>query len=384
MIRVLMAEDSATTGEYLAYLLSQDSDLEAVGVARDGIEAIEMTQRLKPDVVLMDVHMPRMDGHEATRHIMENSPRPVVMMSASSSREDTLRALDALNAGALTLVSKPGGPDHPGHAADVRRLLDTVKLMAAVKVVRRWPARDGRAPVASAPAPTSAPSRKVRAIAIGASTGGPQVLHQLLERLPRTTSVPIFIVQHIAAGFTSGLAEWLDHGTPLDVKVGEQGEASRPGSAYLAPEGYQMGISAGGRIELTRGTAGDSFCPSVSHLFRSVVSAYGAGGMGVLLTGMGRDGADGLLSMREAGALTVAQDEPTSIVFGMPREAINLGAAGYVLAPREIADLIRSLLSPGGDPNAAQAGRAAPSPSDHIPSPSMGAHPSSPLHLGEG
>ncbi|MEK7215748.1 MAG: response regulator, partial [Chloroflexota bacterium] len=138
MIRVLMAEDSATTREYLTHLLALDSELHLVGVARDGIEAIEMTPRLQPDIVLIDVHMPRMDGHEATRHIMENWPRPVVMMSASSSREDTLRALDALKAGALTLVSKPGGLDHPRHAEDVRSLLDTVKLMAEVKVVRRW------------------------------------------------------------------------------------------------------------------------------------------------------------------------------------------------------------------------------------------------------
>jgi len=354
MIRVLMVEDSATTREFLAYVLAQDPALHVVGVARDGREAIEMVARLKPDVVLMDVHMPDIDGHEATRHIMEHSPRPVVLMSASSSSEDAKRALDALNAGALTLVRKPGGPDHPNHAQDVRQLLDVVRLMAEVKVVRRWPRRDdGTSRVPSAP-PLRPREGKLAVVAIGASTGGPQVLLHILGRLPQTVSAPILVVQHIASGFTQGLATWLDHQTLLHVQVAVSGQATQPGYVYLAPEDYHMGISRDGRIHLSEGTSADPFCPSVSHLFRSVAAAYGASAMGVLLTGMGRDGADGLLQLREAGATTVAQDEVTSTVFGMPREAIALGAAEYVLSPQEIGDLMRSLLDParpaGGQP----------------------------------
>lgn len=344
MIRVLVVEDSAVTREYLVALLEEDPALEVAGMARDGLDAVEQAERLKPDVIVMDVHMPRMNGYEATRRIMEQVPTPIVIVSASSSRDEAFMAFEALQAGALMVMEKPGGPDHPDRPESTRRLVETVKLMAEVKVVRRWRKRERPAP--PSPFPTR-PSRKIRLIAIGASTGGPQALAQLLAKLPGNLTAPLLIVQHIASGFTPGLVEWLSLATPLRVKVAEPGETVSPGAVYFAPVDFQMGIAKDGRIRLAREPAEDGFCPSASYLFQSVAESYGGAAIGVLLTGMGRDGAAGLLRLREAGGITIAQDEETSVIFGMPGEAIRLGAAQHVLSPERIAEMIRNLATAG-------------------------------------
>jgi two-component system chemotaxis response regulator CheB len=343
MIRVLVAEDSAVTREYLTYVLSEDRGIEVVGTARDGLQAVEQTERLKPDVIVMDVHMPRMDGFEATRQIMERVPTPIVIVSSSISREETAMTFEALKAGALTLLDKPGGPDHPNQTESARRLRETVKLMAEVKVVRRWPRR--ARPVPPAPPPARL-ERNAWIVAIGASTGGPQAVAEILSTLPRDLGVPILVVQHIAPGFTAGLVEWLGQGTRLAVKAAEPGESIRPGTVYLAPDGVQMGITRERQIRLTKEQTEDGFHPSASYLFQSVAEVYGRSAVGILLTGMGRDGAKGLLRLRQAGGVTIAQDEETSVIFGMPAEAIRLGAAEYVLSPDQISGMIHSLAIP--------------------------------------
>ncbi len=342
MVRVLVVEDSAVTREYLTYLLGEDPALSVVGTARDGVEAVAQAERLKPDVIVMDVHMPRMNGLEATRQIMERVPTPIVIVSASISREEVQVTFKALEAGALTALDKPGGPDHPEHAEDARRLVETVKLMAEVKVVRRW--RRQERPVVPPPVSTR-PDREIRLVAIGASTGGPQAVAAVLRELPGDLAVPILLVQHIAPGFAAGLIEWLDQGTQLAVKLAEPGEGVRPGTVYVAPDGSQMGITRGGRILLAKDSVEDGFCPSASYLFSSVAEAYGRCAAGILLTGMGRDGAGGLLRLRQMGGLTIAQDEETSVIFGMPGEAVRLGAAEYVLSPEQIAVTVRSVVS---------------------------------------
>lgn len=343
-VRVLVVEDSAVTREYLAYLLGEDPALEVVGTARDGLEALAQAERLKPDLILMDVYMPRRNGYEATRQIMERVPTPIVMMTASLGGEEASMTFEALKAGALAIVGKPGGLSHQDRERSAGQLLATVKLMAQVKVVRRWPQRDRRA---SAPTPSIAPGRKVRIIAIGASTGGPAALAEILRELPHDLTVPITVVQHITPGFIAGMAEWLGRETGLTVKVAEPGEGVSPGRVYLAPTGLQMGLTHTGRISLTQALGDEGFCPSASYLFRSVAEVYGPSAIGILLTGMGRDGAAGLQRLREAGGVTVAQDEESSVVFGMPGEAIRLGAAEYVLPPGQIGRTICALM-PGG------------------------------------
>lgn len=344
MIRVLVAEDSAVTREYLVYLLGRDPALQVVGTARDGQDAVEQAERLKPDLIVMDVHMPRMNGYEATRQIMERVPTPIVMVSASSTRYEATAAFEALKAGALTVVQKPIGPDHPDQAESVRRLVQTVKLMAGVKVVRRWPKRERSAP----PSPLSAKAdRTMRLIAVGGSTGAPQVIADILARLPSDLGAPILVVQHIAPGFIGGFAEWLAQETRLAVKLAEPGEVTRSGTVYLAPEGSQTGITKDGRIRLTREPTEEGFCPSASYLFRSVAEAYGRSAIGIILTGMGRDGATGLKRLRDAGGVTIAQDEESCVIFGMPQEAIRQGAVEHVLSPEQIVGAIRSLVSHG-------------------------------------
>lgn len=346
MIRVLIAEDSAATREYLVSLLDADPALGAAGIARDGMEAVEQAERLRPDVILMDVHMPRLNGFEATRLIMERVPTPIVVVSASYSRDQEALTFEALRAGALAVVEKPPGPDHPGQPESARKLRETLRLMAEVKVVRRWPRRVHPAPPGPPPVSAAAPGRPLRLVAIGASTGGPAALCEILEELPGDLEAPILVVQHIAPGFTQGLVEWLDQGTELVVKLAQDGEQVRPGTVYVAPEGAQMGITAAGRIQLDADPGSDGFRPSASHLLAAVTRAYGRSALGVILTGMGRDGAQALLHLREAGGTTIAQDEATSVVFGMPGEAVRLGAAQYVLSPARIAETIRLLVGP--------------------------------------
>lgn len=343
MIRVLVAEDSAVVRQHLLYLLDRTAGLQVVGTARDGLDAVEQAKRLKPDVVLMDVHMPRLNGYDATRRIMEEIPTPIVMISASFNRDEVGMTFEALKAGALTVLEKPAGPDHPLHAEQARQLVETLRLMAEVKVIRRWPRRQ------TPPAPPrleASSNRRIRVIAVGASTGGPAVTAEILEKLPRGCEIPLLLVQHIAPGFVTGLADWLGGQTPLTVKLAEPGEPVRPGTVYLAPDKCQMGVSRDERIRLTNGEAAeDGFSPSASYLFRSVAETYQRSAMGVLLTGMGRDGAAGLLRLREVGGLTVAQDKESSVIFGMPGEAVRLGAAELVLSPEEIAALIGRLTS---------------------------------------
>lgn len=341
MIRVMVAEDSAVTREFLNHLLSQDPALQVVGTAQNGLEAVEQAQRLRPDVILMDVHMPVMNGYEATRQIMERIPTPIVMVSSNMIHDQVDMTFEALKAGALTVLDKPYGLGHPDNGKTVSQLQETVRLMAGVKVIRRWPRRGRQTPSPMVPRRVGP---NIQLIAIGASTGGPTVLIEILGSLPQNFSAPILVVQHIATGFTPGLVKWLGQNTPLHVKLAESGETAQPGNVYLAPHGAQMGITKDQQISLLKGPTENHFCPSVSYLFESVAKGFGRSSIGILLTGMGQDGAGGLLQLNKAGGVTIAQDEETSVIFGMPGEAIRMGAAQYVLSPREIAEMVQGLI----------------------------------------
>jgi two-component system, chemotaxis family, protein-glutamate methylesterase/glutaminase len=338
MTRVLLAEDSTVVRDHLVHVLEADDQLSVVATASDGEEAVRLAERVRPDVIVLDIHMPRMNGYDAARAIMERAPAPIVMATASANRSDTRHAFDALACGALMLIEKPVGLDHPRADEAGRELVRTVRLMAEVKVVRRWPART--------PAVRAAPSRRPppRVIAIGASTGGPAVLSELLGAMPSPLGAPVLVVQHIAPGFTGAFADWLATSTRQPVKLPESGELVRADTVYVAPPEKHMGITASGRIVLGTRRAPNGFCPSASHLFGSVADAFGPRATGIVLTGMGRDGAEGLGRLRKAGGLTIAQDEASSVVFGMPGAAVESGAAELVLPPDRIVATIRSLM----------------------------------------
>lgn len=348
-VRVLVADDSAVARELLVHLLGTDPGIQVVGIARNGKEAVEATQEKKPDVIAMDFHMPLMDGLAATRRIMETCPTPIVIVSASTVRSEAAAAFRVLEAGALALVEKPTGVGHPDHEAIARKLLQTVKLMAEIKVVRRWPKREPPAhSVAAIPRLKLGPST-FKLVAIGASTGGPIVLKTILSGLPRNFPVPIAIVQHIADGFTDGLAEWLTKATGIQVHVAAEGQPLLAGQAYVAPAGRQMTISGDGRIVLSDARPENGHRPSVSCLFRSVAETFGRNAIGVLLTGMGKDGAEELKLLKDRGAITLVQDRDSSIVHGMPGQAIQLGAATHVLTPDEISAALASLANDWGN-----------------------------------
>jgi len=347
MVRVLVAEDSQVVRDHLLVLLGEDPKIKVIGIARNGVEAVALTRKLRPDVVLMDVSMPRMNGYQATREIMTSTPIPIVMISSGFDTGGIATTFDALSAGAVAVVEKPAGGDTPALDEAARQLRETVRLMAEIKVVRRWTQHLATAPKPPANrGPRSAASLAHRSAgieiaALGASTGGPAALAEILGQTGAEARIPILVVQHIARGFTPGFATWLNDQTALRVKLAEAGEPVQPGVVYLGPDDLQMGVSRGGRIHLAEDPAEDGFRPSISYLFRSLAANYGASALGALLTGMGQDGVAGLLQLHNRGALTLVQDAESSVIFGMAQRAVRLGAAENLLSPTEIAHVLR-------------------------------------------
>ena len=344
-IKVLVAEDSTVTRQFLVHLLESDPRIRVIGAVGDGQAALDFVTQNKPDVVLMDIHMPRMDGFEATRRIMEAQAVPIVMCSATANTKDVVITFQAMEAGAIACIEKPLGREGGDFEAMAAHLLETVKLMSEVKVVRRL-ARSRPASLAAADAAkwrhAAAP---IKLIGMGASTGGPPVLQTILAGLPKDFPVPLLVVQHIASGFLAGMAEWLNQTTGLQVQIASYGTTPLPGHVYLAPDDLHMGIGAGGGIVLTREDPENHLRPAVSFLFRSLAKAYGPNVLGVLLTGMGRDGAEELKAMKDLGAITIAQDQESSVVHGMPGVAIALGGATHVLSADKIAAALVGLVN---------------------------------------
>jgi len=359
MIRVLIVDDSPTLRKLTQAILESDPALRVVGEARNSDEAVALAHKLQPDIITMDIHMLQADGYQATRRIMAESPRPIVVLSDSKSDREPASSLEALNAGALIVVCKPHGLPDVDPEAD--QLIAQVKTMAEVKVVRRrwWlfgPGSDGRVVRSSGTErlldqgrsdhPTIRPG-PVRLIAIGASTGGPPALQIIFGQLPPGLSVPVVVVQHISHGFVGGLAHWLDDTTPLRIKVAETGESLQPGTVYMAPDDQHLLVAQGNLALLKTSPPVDGHRPSVTVLFESVARQYGSTAVGVLLTGMGSDGAQGLKALHDAGGHTIAQDEATSVVFGMPHQGITLGVAREVLPLEQIGPRLKLIAECG-------------------------------------
>jgi two-component system, chemotaxis family, protein-glutamate methylesterase/glutaminase len=337
-LRVLVTEDSVVARALLVSIINRDPALEVVGEARDGEQAVELAAQLKPDVITMDVHMPKLDGLEATRRIMTDTPTPIVVISAIDPKDVRL-SFEALDSGALAVLAKPTGPTAPDFATRASEITNTIKTMSGVRVVTRRPK------LTAAPAPTPAPAaarpstarRRVDVVAIGSSTGGPDALGKIVGGLPASAPVPILIVQHITVGFHQGLVDWLNNVTPMNVKLGVEGEPVRAGEVVIAPGEHHMTVDAGRRIKLIDDAPVRGHRPSATKLFQSVTKVYGANALGVILTGMGDDGADGLVELKDAGGWVIGQDEATCVVYGMPREAALRGAVTEVLPLGDIA-----------------------------------------------
>lgn len=343
-IRVLIVDDSAIVRKILTEALSGQPDLEVVGTAPDPYIARDKILSLEPDVLTLDIEMPRMDGLTFLKKLMHFRPMPVIVIS-SLAQASCQTAMQALTLGAVEVLAKPGGPYSVGELR--LELASKIRAAAAARIrpaAHAEPAgRDGHAvPATPPPRLAAGPSAPSMVIAIGASTGGTEALADLLPRLPQ--NVPgIVITQHIPAGFSRAFATRLNQMCAFEVKEAEDGDALYPGRALVAPGDLHMLLRATGAGYRVTVKTGPRVCyqrPSVDVMFSSVAASAGAHAVGVLLTGMGSDGAQGLLKMRQAGARTIAQDESTCVVFGMPREAIRAGAAGRVVALPDIPQAI--------------------------------------------
>jgi two-component system chemotaxis response regulator CheB len=343
-VRVLIVDDSVVVREILKRMLESDPGIRVVGMASNGSEAVELTAQLKPDLVTMDLVMPGMGGMEATERIMAYHPTPVLFFSSYLNREGQCSRLDALAAGALDVMEKPTlMPDQRWEAMSAP-LVQKVKALAQVRVIThihggRVLNRRQTPPILDRNVPTAA----VEVVGIGASSGGPRVLEELLSALPATYALAVVVVQHMAEGFMTGLITWLQQRCPLPVRVAEEGDALLPQQVLFAPDWAHLVVLPGGRVHLAEGDPVNGCRPSVDVTFTSLAQVYGSRAAGALLTGMGADGAAGLMAIRQAGGVTLAQDEESCVVFGMPRTAIDLGAVQHVLPPSGLARSLNAL-----------------------------------------
>lgn len=334
MIEILIVDDSLTTREYLRHIIGSDPELTVVSEAKNGEEAVYLAETTKPDVIIMDIQMPLMNGYEATRTIMEKCPTPIVIYSTLVAPGQTENIFKAIKAGAVAVIQKPPGIGHPEAPALTEKLLRTVHLMSEVKVVRLLKQKNHTLHAHHSAVKRNQPSASI--IAIGASTGGPPILQGILENLEKNFTVPIVISQHIANGFLEGMVDWLGKTTHLPLKIPKTGEPVVGGQVYFAPENDYLTITPSRTFLMTKIKDEENHKRPISRLFSSIAGVYKNTAIGVLLSGMGDDGVSGLKEMKDQGAVTIAQDKDSAIVFGMPGEAIKIKATSFVLCPEDI------------------------------------------------
>jgi two-component system chemotaxis response regulator CheB len=396
-VTIVIVDDSATQRRFIRAALSTDPTLDVVGEARNGREAVALVERLRPGAVLMDLHLPVMDGIQAIERIMATQPTPIVVYSSFVDGVDRANAASAYSAGAVDVIAKPGPHDSGRLEAYAEVLRARLKVAGRVRVITHPRGRLGMSGTALTTMrldPTSGSQngnraqaterrehggarnaaasraigppklhtvddfdlRHVKVLAIGASTGGPQALATLLAGLSEDTTAAIVVVQHMADGFMEGLATWLNDVCPLPVMLGANGKRMSPGTVTIAPSGLNLMVHDRLRMTTHNPEPGQFHVPGIDATFSSVAEAYGAAAVGVLLTGMGRDGALGLKRMRDYGALTLGQDESTSAVYGMPAAAMSADAVDIQLPLPEICLAVYRLLETGEvpDPTARQ------------------------------
>ncbi len=356
-IKVLLVEDSPIATIVLKRIFDASPEIQVVGTACNGLEALELIPKLQPEVICTDLNMAQMNGLEFTQEVMKKYPRPILIISASVQANDTQNVFQLLKAGALDVFPKPIG----GLASDYDRLANEliakVKILSGVKVFTRHQKlgviETGDRPITQTNqlpiqnyklSSKNLNSQTIKLLALGASTGGPQALHSIISQFPANLPVPVICIQHISEGFLQGLVDWLGCESKLPVKIAHLGEFPQAGTVYFPPEKRHLELDCEGRFIYSEAAQEAGYCPSVTVTFKSVANFYGRGAAGVLLTGMGRDGAEGMLAIARVGGLTIAQDRVSCVVFGMPKEAIALGAAQHVLPLGAIAPLLLAKL----------------------------------------
>lgn len=335
-IRVLLVEDSPTQRILEKKLLENDPEIEIIGEAIDGEEAVEKALALKPDVILLDLQLPKLDGLEVIKKIMSREPIPILVLSSVVNKSEKFSSMEALRRGAVNVMEKPSIEKGQSWMQIANEILKNVKEVSKVHVVPHI-----EVPTIMPPKPmVETPEHEFEAVAIGASTGGPKLVHQILSALPADYPMPVFIVQHISPGFDESFAEWLNKTVKINVKVAKSGEDVRSATAYVAPVGFHMKVTSNRTIYLDNGPSVNNQKPSADVLFESVAEVYRDRAIGVILSGMGRDGAAGLKKMKEAGAKVFALRAEECVVFGMPGAAVEIGAVEKTSSIEEIIEFI--------------------------------------------
>lgn len=343
LIKVLIVDDSQVACELLKHILESDPEIIVVGICKNGIEALSWLSTNTADVITMDIIMPKFNGFEVTRKIMETNPVPIVIITCTYNENNTIQSFRSMEAGALAILEKPTGPGDSNFQEKSNVIIQTIKTVKEIKLIKRTLTSKIARTI------TISENNKVQsvddidAVAIGASLGGPAALMLILSQINPLFPVPIFIVQHIVPGFTSGLVRWLQEFSDLNILQAENEMVVKPGHCYIAPDYTHMEVQKGNIIRLVASKE-EGIQPSVNRLFKSVADAYGKRSVGIILTGMGKDGAKELLTMKEKGAYTIAQDEKTCVMFGMPAEAIKLGAVRKVLPLEQIPIFLNELV----------------------------------------
>ncbi len=346
MIKILIVEDSVTVSRYLEFIFGNDPEIVIIGSVLNGKQAVDFVKKNKPDIISMDIDMPIMNGLEATKIIMSENPIPIIIATASRNAGNIHTSMEALAAGALSVIQKPYGIGHPLEATRTARLLSMIKTLSKVKVVtRKYSKTKSIRKIASAkpaindtmPPVTKLLNRKL--VAIGISSGGPQVLAKIFSGISENFPYPILIVQHITEGFINSMVSWLNSILSIPVKVAAHNEMLLSGHIYFAPDKYQMGVKFN-KIELRKCEPKTPICPSVKYLFNNLAQHSGKNTIAMILTGMGSDGSKEIKTLKNAGAFTIAQDEESSLVHGMPGEAIKNDGVDYVLNTNQIKDIL--------------------------------------------
>lgn len=343
MIRILIVDDSPTETLILKNIIAFEKDMEVVGTAANGEEAVQQTALLKPTLITMDIQMPLLDGLQATKLIMMQNPTPIIIISSTIDEKSVETTMQAFEAGALSAIPKPLNITSPNFDKMREHIIQTIRTYAEINVIKRRfptfsPSRKGVS------IPSKYQKRNYELIAIGASVGGPQALKQILSQLPQNFSLPILVVQHMTPGFIQGFCQWLKKNTNLVVKMAEDQEILSKGTVYLAPDNCHLEVKRipqGLVASLVSGKPVDGFCPSITVLLKSIAKVSGKKGIGIILTGMGSDGVAGMLELKKAEGHTLIQDEASAVVFGMAGIAQSMGAIDKVVELDKIADYLK-------------------------------------------
>ncbi|WP_371365284.1 chemotaxis protein CheB [Sporomusa rhizae] len=330
-VRVLIVDDCPIARNFISELLAEKSGIQVIGEAVNGEEGVKQALLLRPDLIIMDLEMPEMNGLEAIEIIMQANPTPILVVTSYGNAR---LAYEAVSRGALEVIEKPSiDSEH------CLQFIHKLKLLAGVKVIRHIKGKIAQLRQGGGAMETQLP-RSLKAVAIASSLGGAKVLETILSQLADDFPVPIVIAQHISEGFAEALADWLNHKTPLEVKVAAEGQPLIPGKVLIIPPEYNVRVGINGNIKLLPYLPDDIYHPSCDMLLSSVAHVYRAGAVGIILTGMGQDGVEGMQAIKAAGGVTIAQNKETSLIYNMPRIAIERGLADFIVPANEISSIL--------------------------------------------